>query len=129
MPVTSTLRLLADAVLLQSIVNVGLAAGSGLGVGIGVTVGSGVGDGVGVGVENGKGKPLACGAYSGFPFCVKGMVEAAAKMVQLEITKAIASKLSSLVFVKGHPTNTCFLVISKRILGGVNLRVFDLTAN
>lgn len=82
MPVTSTLRLLADAVLLQSIIIVGLTVGSGLGVGIGVTVGSGVGEGVGVGVENGKGKPLACGAYSGFPFCVKVIVEAAARKVQ-----------------------------------------------
>ena len=59
MPVTSTLRLLAAAELLQKISIVGLAVGSGLGVGIGVTVGSGVGDGVGVGVENGKGKPVA----------------------------------------------------------------------
>ena len=49
-----TLRLLAAALLLQSISMVGLFEGSGLGVGIGVTVGSGVGDGVVVGVENGK---------------------------------------------------------------------------
>ena len=61
MPVTSTLRLLAAAVLLQLIYIVGLAEGSGLGVGIGVMVGSGVGDGVGVGVENGKGKESVSG--------------------------------------------------------------------
>jgi hypothetical protein len=103
-PVTSTLRLVADAVLLQSIVRVGLAVGSGLGVGIGVTVGSGVGDGVGVGVEKGKGKPLACGEYSGFPFCVNVMVEAAARKVQPEIMRAMANKLNSLVFATEIPT-------------------------
>jgi hypothetical protein len=112
-PVTSILRLVADAVFLQSIVIVGLAVGSGLGVGIGVTVGSEVGDGVGVGVENEKVKPLACGEYSGFPFCVKVIVEAAARKVNLEITRANASKRNSLEFVTETP-NTCFLVISKR---------------
>jgi hypothetical protein len=70
---------------------VGLAVGSGLGVGIGVTVGSGVGERVGVGVENGKGKPLASGVYASFPFCVKAIVEAAAREIQLEITRTTAS--------------------------------------
>jgi hypothetical protein len=88
---------------LQSISRVGLAVGSGLGVGIRVTVGSGVGEGVGVGVENGKGKPLACGVYAGLPFCVKVIVEVAAREVQLEITRTTASKPNNLVIVMETP--------------------------
>jgi len=90
-------------VLLQSISRVGLAVGSGLGVGIRVTVGSGVGEGVGVGVENGKGKPLACGVYAGLPFCVKVIVEVAAREVQLEITRTTVSKPNNLVIVMETP--------------------------
>ena len=55
MPVTSTCRVLALAVLLQYSSSVGLALGSGLGVGTGVTVGTGVAVGVGVIVGKGKG--------------------------------------------------------------------------
>jgi len=59
--------------------------------------------GVGVGVENGKRKPLACGVYAGFPFCVKVIVEVAAREVQLEITRTTASKPNNLVFIMESP--------------------------
>ncbi len=110
---------------MQFISIMGLAVGSGLGVGIGVTVGSGVGAGVGVGVENGKGKPLACGVYAGFPFWVKVIVEVATREVQLEITRTMASKPNSLLFVMETPNRLFSSDTQALILRGVNLRVFE----
>ncbi len=79
MPVTSILRLLEEAVLLQYISNTGLAVGSGLGVGTGVTVGTGVAVGVGVGVAKGK-----------------GLAERASE-IQLKIMRIVTSKPISFV--------------------------------